>query len=145
MNELKKLAAALNITDKVLFTGFLGGQDKLAALEDADVMVQPSRYEQAAWAPIEAVLCGTPVIVSRDSGSGEDVSRMDAGYLVNYGNKAEMVQTIQDILGDPVKAGEKVKKAQAYIRANLSLDKKVEEYEKLYQQCIQAGKAFAVN
>ncbi len=143
--ELEKLAAALNLTDKVLFTGFLGGKDKLAALVDADVMVQPSRYEQAAWAPIEAVLCGTPIIVSRGSGSGEDVSRMDAGYLVNYDDNAQMVETLNAIFNDPAKAREKVRRAQEYIRANLSLDKKVEEYEKLYQQCIKAGKAFAVN
>jgi glycosyltransferase involved in cell wall biosynthesis len=143
--ELEKLAASLGITERMIFTGFLGGQDKLAALVDADVMVQPSRYEQAAWAPIEAVLCGTPVIVSRGSGCGEDVSRMDAGYLVDYDNRVQMVETLQTILNNPEKAKEKVKRAQEYIRANLSLDKKVGEYEQLYNQCIKAGRAPAIN
>ena len=139
-NNLEKLAAGLNLSDRVLFTGFLGGQDKLAALVDADVMVQPSRYEQAAWAPIEAVLCGTPVIVSRDSGAGEDVTRMDAGYLVDYGDKIQMAQTLQAILDDPAKAREKVRRAQEFIRSNLSLNKKVEEYERLYQEYIETNK-----
>jgi glycosyltransferase involved in cell wall biosynthesis len=139
-NNLERLVANLNLSGRVLFTGFLSGQEKLAALVDADVIVQPSRYEQAAWAPIEAVLCGTPVIVSRDSGSGEDVTRMDAGYLVNYGDKKEMVQTLQAILDDSAKAREKVRRAQEYIRTNLSINKKVEEYEKLYRECIEANK-----
>src|SRR4030042_4478797 len=86
-SRLQKLVTKLGLSNRVIFTGFLAGQDKLAALVDADVVVQPSRYEYAAWAPIEAVLCGTPIIVSRDSGAGEDVSRIDAGYLVDYGNK----------------------------------------------------------
>jgi glycosyltransferase involved in cell wall biosynthesis len=137
--ELLKLISQLQLSDRVLFTGFLGGNDKLSALVDADVMVQPSRYEQAAWAPIEAVLCGTPAIVSQGSGSGEDITRMDAGYLVEYGNKIQMTQVLETVLNDPVKAKGKVARAQEYIRTNLSLSKKVEEYEKLYRQCIKSA------
>ena len=135
-DKLLKLVSKLGLSDMVLFTGFLGGQDKLAALVDADVVVQPSRYEQAAWAPIEAVLCGTPVIVSRNSGAGEDVRRMDAGYLVEYGDKRQLVQAIEEILNDPSKAKEKVSRAREYVHSNLRFSDKVKDYERLYQECI---------
>ncbi|MGD0780976.1 MAG: glycosyltransferase [Dehalococcoidales bacterium] len=138
-SQLQNLVARLNLSDRVIFPGFLAGQDKLAALVDADVVVQPSRYEYAAWAPIEAVLCGTPIIVSAGSGSGEDVTRMDAGYLVNYGDKLQMSRTLQQILDDPTEAREKARRAGEYIRANLSVNKMAEEYERLYQNCIQAN------
>ncbi len=134
--SLEKQISRLNLADKVLFTGFLGGQDKLAALVDADVVVQPSRYEQAAWAPIEAVLCGTPIIVSKGSGAGEDVTRMNAGYLVEYWNKRQMVKTIELIIDNPAEAHNRVRKAGEYIMTNLSLSKKVEDYERLYRECI---------
>jgi len=137
--KLKSLVSKLNLGERVLFTGFLGGQDKLAALVDADVVVQPSRYEQAAWAPIEALLCGTPVIVSSNSGSGEDVSRMGAGYLVDYGDKDQMVQALQAILDDPAKAKEKVNRAKECIAKNLCFSKKIEDYERLYQESIKAN------
>ena len=139
MSKLKSLVDKLHLGDRVLFTGFLGGHEKLAALVDADVIVQPSRYEQAAWAPVEAVLCGTPVIVSRNSGSGEDITRIDAGYLVDYGDKSQMVQMIQSILNDPSEAKEKVRKTREYITNNLRINKKVEEYERLYQQCVKSN------
>jgi glycosyltransferase involved in cell wall biosynthesis len=140
MGKLKEQIHELGIGDKVIFTGLLNGQEKFAALVDADVVVQPSRYEQAAWAPVEAVLCGTPVIVSNNTGSGEDISRMNAGYLVDYGNKTQMVETIHSILKDPSQAKIKVKKARKYITDNLQINTKVGEYEKLYQQCIKISK-----
>jgi len=135
LDTLKIIAATLELTSKIIFTGYLGGRDKLAALVDADVVVQPSRYEQAAWAPIESVLCGTPAIVSADSGSGEDVRRIDAGYLVEYGDKDQMVRTIQDILDNPAAAGEKTARAREYITNNLRFSDRVEDYEKLYREC----------
>jgi glycosyltransferase involved in cell wall biosynthesis len=138
-DKLKEQVLKLGLGDRVLFTGLLNGQDKFAALVDADVVIQPSRYEQAAWAPVEAVLCGTPVIVSNNTGSGEDISRMDAGYLVDYGDKTQMVEMIQSILNDPNKAKVKVNKARKYISDNLQINTKVGEYERLYQQCIEAN------
>ena len=137
---LEELIDKLNLSGRVLFTGFLGGEEKLSALVDADVVVQPSRYEQAAWAPLEAVLCGTPIIVSQNTGSGEDVKRLDAGYLVEYGDKQGLVAAIQKILEDPSEARAKAQKAREFITANLSLTKRAEDYEKLYMECIQENK-----
>ena len=137
---LEKEIDKLGLSDKVLFTGFLGGEEKLSALVDADIVIQPSRYEQAAWAPIEAVLCGTPIIVTKHTGSAEDVSRIDAGYLVEYGNKKELTETMQRILDAPSEARAKARKAIEYIRANLSMTKRIEDYERLYIECIKENK-----
>ena len=130
----------LKLTNKVLFTGFLGGVSKLPALVDASVVVQTSRYEQGAWAPFEAVLCGTPIVVSKHTGAGEDVKRIDAGYLVNIDNKAELASIISRILDDPSKAKEKARKAAKYIEKNISMRKKIADYENLYLRCISESK-----
>jgi glycosyltransferase involved in cell wall biosynthesis len=136
-SRLEEQIARLGLSDKVRFAGFLSGQDKLSALVDASIVVQPSRYEQAAWAPIEAVMCGTPIIVTKGSGSGEDVARMGAGYQVEYGNKLQMVATIQSVLDNPADAKAKVHAAIDYIKTNLTLSKKVSEYDSIYQECME--------
>ena len=84
MTECKKIVSDLNIEDRVVFTGFLGGEYKNSALVDSDIVVQLSRQEQGAWAPLEAVLCETPIVVTDHTGTGEDIKRMDAGYLVKF-------------------------------------------------------------
>jgi len=134
---LETLINKLNLSDMVLFTGFLRGNDKLTALVDASVVVQTSRYEQGVGAPIEAVLCDTPIIVSRDTGSGEDVRRMDAGYLMEFGNKDDFREKVEYVLNNPTEARIKTRKAKEYIQSNLSMAKKVEEYENLYVTCIE--------
>jgi len=139
-STLENRIGELNLSDKVLFTGFLGGADKLSALVDADVMVQTSVYEQGAWAPFEAVLCGTPIVVSSNSGAGEDVKKIDAGYLVEYGNKSELRETMQYVLDNPTEAGRKAQKAKEYIESNRSFAKEVEEYEKLYAEVIEEAR-----
>jgi glycosyltransferase involved in cell wall biosynthesis len=139
-STLEDLINRLNLTNKVLFTGFLGGEEKLSALVDADVVVQTSRYEQGAWAPLEAVLCGTPIIVSKHTGAGEDVKKLDAGYLVEFGNKKKLAELINMILEEPSEAKDKAKKATKYIRENLSMNERVEDYEKLYVRCIEKSR-----
>ena len=134
---LDKLIEKLNLSDRVLFTGFLVGKDKLSALVDADIVVQTSRYEQGAWAPFEAVLCSTPIIVSSNSGAGEDVRRIDAGYLVEWGNRSDLVDKIQYVFDNPDQAAIKTRKAREYLETNQSMSSKIREYEELYARCIE--------
>lgn len=137
-STLDRLIDRLALSDKVLFTGFLGGEEKLSALVDADVLVQTSIYEQGTGVPFEAILCNTPIIVSKNTGGGENVSRIDAGYLVEWGNKNELGNTIQYVLDNPAEAQSKTQRAKEYIKANLSWAKGIEEYERLYASCVTA-------
>ena len=68
MEECKALAESLGISNKVTFTGFLYAEKMVSALVDADIVAQMSRQEQGAWAPFEAVLCGTPIVVTSHTG-----------------------------------------------------------------------------
>ena len=62
---------------------------------------------------------------------------MDAGYLVEYGNKSGLRDMIQYILDNPDEAQSKTQKAKEYIISNLSWQKQVENYEKLYKEVIE--------
>jgi len=135
-SDLENLIHRLNLSRKVLFTGFLGGEQKLKALVDASIMVQTSRAEQGAGVPFEAALCGTPSIVSSHTGSGEDLKSIDGGFLVEMGNTRALAETISRILKDPSAAKQKALNAANYVRENLSLTKKIEDYEKVYIECI---------
>ncbi len=138
---LEKLISELKLSDKVLFTGFLDGERKLSALVDADIVVQTSRLEQGlTFACLEALMCNTPIIVTKNTGAAEDVNRMDGGYLVEFGDTGELCNTIQYILNNPSEAATKVQKAKKYITENLSIDKKIEDYEKLYEECVAENK-----
>lgn len=134
---LDKRIDDLGMRDKVLYTGFLGGKDKLSALVDADILVQPSIYEQGARPSLEAILCNTPVIVSKNTGAGEDIRVMDAGYLVDHGDVNGLKDAILHVFANPDEARSRTQKAKEYIRQNLSLDTQTDRYEQLYRDVIE--------
>ena len=61
--EIKSLSANLNVSDSVLFTGFISGSDKLKALVDADVFVTPS-FHGFPVTFLEAGITSTPIITT---------------------------------------------------------------------------------
>jgi glycosyltransferase involved in cell wall biosynthesis len=66
-----ELAAELGIGHKVLFTGFLRGEDVRKIYEMADLYVMPSVSEPFGIAPLEALDYDVPVIISKQSGVSE--------------------------------------------------------------------------
>lgn len=79
--QLKSSTIALGLSGKVLFTGFLAGQDKQDALTAANLLVVPSRQEAMSLVALEAGLCGTPVLLTDQCGFDE-VQKSDGGMVV---------------------------------------------------------------
>lgn len=63
--------AELGISDRVIFTGFLRGEDLQKAYKMADLYVMPSVSEPFGITPLESLMSGTPVIISKQSGVSE--------------------------------------------------------------------------
>src|SRR5262249_1051376 len=62
--RLRKVAAGLPVE----FIGWVGGRDEIAALQaTADVVLAPGPIETFGLAALEALACGTPVVVSASS------------------------------------------------------------------------------
>ena len=135
-STLEGLINKLDLSRKVFFTGILHGEEKLSALVDATMLVQTSIYERGPGSPFEAILCDTPIIVTKNTGAGEIVSKIDAGYLVEYGDINELKNLMNRILDDPTEANIKTQLAKQYIINNLSWQEGVKEYEQVYRVVI---------
>ena len=71
MHRSIEMAAELGIGHKVLFTGFLRGEDVQKIYRMADLYVMPSVSEPFGIAPLEALDNDVPVIISKQSGVSE--------------------------------------------------------------------------
>ncbi len=72
-NYLIEEVAKMGISDKVFFTGFLRGEELSRAYKMADLFVMPSVSEPFGITPLESLINGTPVIISKQSGVSEVV------------------------------------------------------------------------
>ena len=68
--------------DALVWAGFISGDEKRAALADADVFVLPSYSENFGIAVAEAMAAGLPVVVSDHVGLHADVTAAGAGFVV---------------------------------------------------------------
>lgn len=68
------------IGDRVVITGWLTDEEKIALYQSATVYASPSIYEGFGLTPLEAMACGTPVLVANRTSLPEVVG--DAGMLV---------------------------------------------------------------
>lgn len=64
-------AAALGISNKVLFPGFLRGAELSSVYRSADLFVMPSVAEPFGLTSLEALAHGTPALISKTSGVSE--------------------------------------------------------------------------
>ena len=91
-------AAEMGIADKVLFAGFLQGEDLERAYKMADVYVMPSVSEPFGITPLEAMSNNVPVIISRQSGVSEVIRHC---LLVDFWDIDEMANKIASVLEHP--------------------------------------------
>lgn len=88
-HKMIEKAIELGIIDKVLFAGFLRGEDIDKAYQMADVYVMPSVSEPFGITALESMMNKTPIIISKQSGVSEVVKHClkvdfwDINQLVN--------------------------------------------------------------
>lgn len=102
-----ELAASMGIGDKVLFTGFLRGNDVDKVFQMADCYVMPSVSEPFGIAALEAIKHDVPVIISKTSGASEVLRHV---LKVDFWDTDEMANKIiavlrHDALSSALKAG----------------------------------------
>jgi glycosyltransferase involved in cell wall biosynthesis len=97
-----EMAAAMGIGHKVLFTGFLRGNDVEKVFKMADLYVMPSVSEPFGIAPLEAMSHDVPVIVSKQSGVSEVLQH---ALKVDFWDINEMANKIIAVLKHPPLAG----------------------------------------
>jgi glycosyltransferase involved in cell wall biosynthesis len=93
-----ELAAQLGIGNKVLFTGFLRGDDVRRIFRMADLYVMPSVSEPFGIAPLEALDNDVPVIISKQSGVSEVLRH---ALKVDFWDVEEMANKIVAVLKYP--------------------------------------------
>lgn len=77
--RLKELAIRLQLTDRVIWAGFVDGDRKAALLTAADLFVLPSYSENFGIAVAEALLAGLPCVVGEGVALAASVREAGAG------------------------------------------------------------------
>jgi len=139
LDILTKQIETLKIKEKVIIAGPLSKEEKIEAYVDADVVVYPGIGEIFGLVPFEAIMCGTPVIVTDDCGCGEIIKEGQCGSIITYGDIAGLSTKITEIFTNPPDAEEKVKQGKQYIKEWLLWETNISKFEDLYANCLHTS------
>lgn len=79
--QIKRRIQASPLAKVTAITGFVRGDFKLGLLQDADLFVLPSYYENFGIAVAEAMAVGTPVLISDRVYIWPDIEAAEAGWI----------------------------------------------------------------
>ena len=98
--RLRDLAGRLRLGDRVHFLGQVDHARLPALLAAADVMVLPSASEGLANAWIEALACGTPLVIPDIAGAREVVQSPSAGRIAAR-DAGAIAAAVAELLAEP--------------------------------------------
>lgn len=96
--NLEKLAEKLNVTEKIIFLGYV--KEILNFYGIIDVLIVPSKSESFGISVIEAQACGVPVIASNVGAINELIKNEENGLLFEFANEKDLAEKIELIEKD---------------------------------------------
>ena len=130
-NELAERVKDLNITDKVLFTGWR--EDIPEILSIIDILVLASLNEAVGRVILEAGAVGKPAVATEVGGVPEIIKNNETGVLIPPMDPAAMAQAVITLLKDEPKRVEMGRCAKEWVRNNFNDKSMVEKIESIYR------------
>lgn len=127
------------LDQSIRLVGMLTGDDKRAALADADVFTLPSYSEGFSMAVLEAMAAGTPALVSDRVGFGDVIRETNAAVLTDL--TADGVRAgLTALLGDAALRQRVRQNATALVRARYDLDIVANQLLNAYATVLKPGR-----
>jgi glycosyltransferase involved in cell wall biosynthesis len=135
-DKLKKMSAHDN---DIIMTGYLPDEELLDYLRAADVVVFPSRGENASLTIMEAMACELPVI-SSGVGNAEKILDEGRGLILEKYTEEEIAEKCVQILNNKNFADDIGKSARKFVEDNHSWNRISKKTEELYKSVIEQMK-----
>lgn len=118
---------------KYIFVGPLYDKEKISAYIDADVFcLAPSHYEETSTAALEALACGTPVVITEQC----EITGLDehgVGLTVKY-NVNELQSALEKVLYHKILGVDMSEKTKMFIKQNYDWEVVIDKVEKLLDE-----------
>ncbi len=99
--RLEAKSTALGLSERVVFTGHIAEDEKVAHYRLADAFAMPGRGEGFGIVYLEALACGIPVLASRIDGSREALLDGRLGILVDPREPEDVQLGLRRLLASP--------------------------------------------
>jgi glycosyltransferase involved in cell wall biosynthesis len=132
-NSLEELKSEYNIID----LGWVNSQVTLRKVfSAADIFLAPSIAESFGLMPLEAMACGAPVIVFRNTVFEQTTHAPEVGIAVDYKDSKALQLAIEELIEDPEKLEMLSKKSIELIQDEYTFAMYAKKHAELYRKLI---------
>ncbi|MCC5908494.1 MAG: glycosyltransferase [Balneolaceae bacterium] len=142
LESVKNLVIELGLNDSVQFHGFQPVETILDALRNHTLLLAPSvtasdgDMEGLPNTILEAMAAGTPVITTRHAAIPEAIIHEKSGFLADQRDTKELGLILDRIANGETNLGKIRRNARKIIEEQYSIDKMVQNVEKVYDRVI---------
>jgi glycosyltransferase involved in cell wall biosynthesis len=142
-NSLRALANRNGVGARVLFVGWVDGDEKASALRGAELFVLPSHQENFGIAAAEALACGVPVLVSEHVNLAPDIERARAGWVAPVERKA-FARTLERALSNAEDRSARGNAGKTLLRTKFSWNESTRLLIELYDSAASGSVALGL-
>jgi glycosyltransferase involved in cell wall biosynthesis len=133
--EIKALIVAAGIENRTCMVGFVEGTQKDLLIQGADLFALTSHSENFGIAVLEALIVGTPVLLTPGVGLASIVRDNDLGYVADL-NIDDIAQALDRHLSDPDRSKQIGIRARQFTIANYNWDRIAIDLIRVYQEIV---------
>lgn len=126
--------------EKVIFTGFVNENEKIAAIRACDIFVIPSIWENFPYVCLEAMVFKKPIIASSSGGLIEILDNGKSGILVPPGHPRTLALEIEKLIWDNERRGSLGKEARERLESNFTDEIMARKSLKIYKECLMEAR-----
>lgn len=134
--RLERLAAELQVRERVHFLGTRSRREVADAMRRCTVFALPSRYEGLGCVYLEAMSTGKSVIGCRGQGIAEVIRHGSNGFLVGPDNERELTLALAMLLRDETRRQILGRAARDTILERFTLAHQAERLLRIYRECV---------
>jgi len=133
--HLQQFVAALGLTDRVKFIGFLTEAEVIEELQKADLFVLPSFVEGLPVSAMEALAIGVPVIATNIAGTSELIEDGRTGLLIRPSDPIALADAVVKMIADHDFRLRAAAEGRKKVEREFDVEKETEKLREALLQC----------
>jgi glycogen(starch) synthase len=138
--KLRRHASDLDVSAAVRFAGLVGPDTVTELINNATVVLIPSRLEGFGLVALEAALMARPVVATRVGGLPEIIIHGETGLLSEPEDAQALAENVEFLLSHPEQAERMGQAARARAEKEFGWSRYVDAYDSLYRQLIAGAR-----
>lgn len=138
--QLEKQVEALGIQSAVNFTGWVTPEKVYELINEASMVVVPSRWREAfGLVALQAAQMARPVVASNVGGLPEVIADGQTGFIIEKENATELARAVLQLTESPEQSARMGIAGRERAKEMFNWDKHIDEYEQLYQRLLRSA------